>query len=60
MVLKTVGRYGRLDCAFNAATVSGAYPIIDTTIKQWDGMHGNQSTRRLVIYEISNPSHDEE
>lgn len=38
MVLKTVGRYGRLDCAFNAATVSGAYPIIETTIDQWDNM----------------------
>ncbi|GAB5493439.1 MAG: glucose 1-dehydrogenase [Phototrophicaceae bacterium] len=38
MILKTVGSYGRLDCAFNAATVSGAYPLIETTIEQWDSM----------------------
>ncbi|MEO1289369.1 MAG: SDR family oxidoreductase [Chloroflexota bacterium] len=42
MVLKTVSRYGRLDCAFNAATVSGAYPLIETTIEQWEAiMHTN-------------------
>ncbi len=38
MILKTVSAYGRLDCAFNAATVSGAYPIIETTIEQWDAI----------------------
>jgi NAD(P)-dependent dehydrogenase (short-subunit alcohol dehydrogenase family) len=38
MVLKTVASYGQLDCAFNAATVSGAAPIIETTIEQWDGI----------------------
>src|SRR5262245_58770308 len=35
MVLKAVAGYGKLDCAFNAATVSGAAPIIETTIDQW-------------------------
>lgn len=38
MVLKTVASYGKLDCAFNAATVSGAAPIIETTIEQWDSI----------------------
>ncbi|MGB7337973.1 MAG: SDR family oxidoreductase [Phototrophicaceae bacterium] len=36
MILKTVAAYGKLDYAFNAATVSGAYPIIETTLEQWD------------------------
>lgn len=35
MILKTVSAYGQLDCAFNAATVSGAYPLIETTLDQW-------------------------
>lgn len=38
MVLKTVATYGKLDCAFNSATVSGAYPIVETTIEQWDSI----------------------
>jgi NAD(P)-dependent dehydrogenase (short-subunit alcohol dehydrogenase family) len=38
MVLKTVSAYGKLDCAFNSATVSGAYPIVETTIDQWDAI----------------------
>lgn len=38
MVLKTVSAYGKLDCAFNSATVSGAYPIVETTIEQWDAI----------------------
>lgn len=38
MILKTVSAYGQLDYAFNAATVSGAYPIIETTIEQWDNI----------------------
>lgn len=38
MVLKTVSAYGQLDCCFNAATVSGAYPIIETTLEQWDSI----------------------
>ena len=42
MILKTVSAYGQLDCCFNAATVSGAYPIIETTLEQWDSiMHTN-------------------
>ncbi|MEO1163640.1 MAG: SDR family oxidoreductase [Chloroflexota bacterium] len=42
MILKTVSAYGQLDCCFNAATVSGAYPIIETTLEQWDEiMHTN-------------------
>ena len=38
MILKTVSTYGQLDYAFNAATVSGAYPIIETTLEQWDAI----------------------
>lgn len=38
MILKTVAAYGQLDCAFNAATISGTYPIIETTLEQWDNI----------------------
>lgn len=38
VVLKTARAYGRLDCAFNSASVTGAYPIIETTIDQWDAI----------------------
>lgn len=54
MILKTVSAYGRLDCAFNAATKSGAYPIITTTLEQWDAiMHTNlRGTWLAMKYEI--------
>jgi NAD(P)-dependent dehydrogenase (short-subunit alcohol dehydrogenase family) len=38
LVLKTARAYGKLDCAFNSASVTGAYPIIETTIEQWDNI----------------------
>jgi NAD(P)-dependent dehydrogenase (short-subunit alcohol dehydrogenase family) len=38
VVLKTAQAYGKLDCAFNCASVTGVYPIIETTIDQWDAI----------------------
>jgi NAD(P)-dependent dehydrogenase (short-subunit alcohol dehydrogenase family) len=38
VILKTARAYGKLDCAFNSASVTGVYPIIETTIDQWDAI----------------------